>query len=68
MHHLTIQPGQKLKVAAGSRTDLKQYTVVRGDTPSGIATKNGVSLSALLRANGLSTRSTIYPGQVLAIP
>ncbi len=64
----TIQPGQKLKVAAGSRTDLKQYTVVRGDTPSGIATKNGVSLSALLRANGLSTRSTIYPGQVLAIP
>lgn len=64
----TIHPGQKLKVSAGSRTDLKQYTVSRGDTPSGIASAHGVSLSALLRANGLSSRSTIYPGQVLAIP
>jgi membrane-bound lytic murein transglycosylase D len=64
----TIYPGQKLKVAAGSRTDLRRYTVVRGDTPSGIASKSGVSLSALLRANGLSSRSTIYPGQVLVIP
>ncbi len=64
----TIHPGKKLKVAAGSRSDLKRYTVKKGDTPGGIASRHGVSLSALLRTNGLGTRSTIYPGQVLAIP
>ncbi len=64
----TIHPGQNLKVTAGSRSDLKRYTVKKGDTPGGIASRHGVSLSALLRGNGLGTRSTIYPGQVLAIP
>ncbi len=64
----TIHPGKELKVAAGSRSDLKRYTVKKGDTPGGIASRQGVSLSALLRTNGLGTRSTIYPGQVLAIP
>ncbi len=64
----TIHPGKKLKVAAGSRSDLKRYTVKKGDNPGAIASRHGVSLSALLRTNGLSTRSTIYPGQVLAIP
>lgn len=64
----TIHPGQKLKVSAGSRTDLKRYTVRKGDTPGAIASRHGVSLSALLQTNGLGSRSTIYPGQVLAIP
>ena len=64
----TIHPGKELKVAAGSRSDLKRYTVRKGDTPGGIASRHRVSLSALLRTNGLGTRSTIYPGQVLAIP
>jgi len=64
----TIHPGKELKVAAGSRTDLKRYTVKKGDNPGAIASRHGVSLSALLRTNGLSSRSTIFPGQVLAIP
>jgi len=64
----TIHPGKKLKVAAGSRSDLKRYTVKKGDNPGAIASRHGVSLSALLRTNGLGKRSTIYPGQVLAIP
>lgn len=64
----TIYPGQKLKVAPGSRDDLRRYQVRRGDTLSEIATRNRVGLSALLRANGLSSRSTIYPGQWLVIP
>lgn len=63
-----IRPGQKLKVSAGSRTDLRRYTIRRGDTLSGIAKANRVGLSSLLRANGLSSRSRIYPGQVLVIP
>jgi LysM repeat protein len=44
------------------------YTVVAGDTVSGIAQRHGVSVDAVLSANGLSRSSTIYPGQTLKIP
>ena len=43
------------------------YTVRRGDTLYDIARRFGVSVSALRRANGL-TSSRIYPGDVLQIP
>jgi len=62
----TIQPGQSLKV--GGATGGNQYRVSRGDTLGGIAASHGIQLSSLLRANGLSSRSTIYPGQLLQIP
>ena len=52
---------------SGSRS-AGTYVVRKGDTPSGIAHKFGVSLSALLKANGLSKSSRIYPGQRLKIP
>ncbi|MCG2623839.1 LysM peptidoglycan-binding domain-containing protein [Arthrobacter sp. I2-34] len=41
------------------------YTVRAGDTLSGIAERLGMGLSQLLAANGLSSSSTIYPGQTL---
>lgn len=44
------------------------YVVRSGDTLSGIASRRGVSLAALLKANRLSTRSTIYVGQKLRVP
>jgi LysM repeat protein len=44
------------------------YTVVRGDTVSGIAARFGLRTAAVLSANGLSGSSIIYPGQRLAIP
>ncbi len=44
------------------------YTVQRGDTLSGIAQRFGVSLSALVQANGITDPSRIYPGQRLVIP
>jgi LysM repeat protein len=44
------------------------YTVVGGDTLSGIARKTGAELGALLRANNLTRESTIYVGQTLVIP
>ncbi|RMF73010.1 MAG: LysM peptidoglycan-binding domain-containing protein [Acidobacteria bacterium] len=50
-------------VAAGAA-----YTVRRGDTAWEIARAHGVSLSALLRANGLDRWSTLHPGQRLVIP
>lgn len=44
------------------------YTVVSGDTVSGIASAHGVSVAAVFAANGLSSGSIIYPGQDLTIP
>lgn len=44
------------------------YSVQRGDTLSGIARREGISLNELLEANDLSKSATIYVGQVLKIP
>ena len=44
------------------------YTVRRGDTLSAIALRFGVSVWALVQANGIRNPSLIYPGQVLRIP
>ncbi|MCW4459393.1 LysM peptidoglycan-binding domain-containing protein [Microbacterium sp. MPKO10] len=44
------------------------YTVVSGDTVSGIASAHGISIQSLLDANGLTWTSIIYVGQKLTIP
>lgn len=44
------------------------YGVNAGDTLWAIADAHGVSLDALLQANGLGRDAIIYPGQTLAIP
>lgn len=44
------------------------YSVVRGDTISGIAARFGVSTAVVLSANGLSGSSIIHPGQRIVIP
>jgi LysM repeat protein len=43
------------------------YTVRSGDTLSHIAGRHGIGLSTLLKANGLSASSVIYPGQKLKL-
>lgn len=43
------------------------YTVVAGDTLSGIGAKLGVDWHQIANLNGLSSPYTIYPGQVLHI-
>ncbi len=53
--------------AAPSRGQVR-YQVRPGDTPASIATANHVTLAALLAANNLSARGTIFPGQWLVIP
>ncbi len=46
-----------------------KYTVLKGDTLSGIARKHNIPLSALYAANGLSEeKSGIRDGQILNIP
>jgi len=63
-----IHPGQKLKISSASPSGTKHYAVRKGDTLGRIAKAHHVSLKNLLRANGLSSRSRIYPGQMLLIP
>ncbi len=63
-----LQPGQKLVLPGGGEADSRRYQVQPGDTLAAIAAATRVSLEALLAANGLSERSTIYPGQWLVLP
>jgi LysM repeat protein len=72
-----IHPGQVLRLtgaaaakpaAPAAKPAAGQYTVVRGDTISGIAQRHGVSIQAVFSANGLGWASIIYPGQKLTIP
>ncbi len=64
-----VYVGQRLVIPGRSTPSASRvYVVRRGDTLSGIAARFGVSLSALARANGLTTRSFVYVGQRLVIP
>ncbi len=53
---------------AATREQQSQVLVQRGETLTAIARKNGVTLSALCAANGLSPESPIRSGQKLVIP
>jgi murein DD-endopeptidase MepM/ murein hydrolase activator NlpD len=59
---------------ASTKTNLKlrekvqAYTILPGDTISGIASKFGLNVQSLLWANNLTVRSYIKPGQSLNIP
>ena len=62
----SIFPGQTINIPS---TDTSTYTVVSGDTMWRIATKNGVGLNELLKANPQITNSaSISPGQTINIP
>jgi len=66
-----LKPGQSLRIRSASTAPTgggSTYVVQRGDTLGRIAQTQGVSLSRLMSVNGLSRRSTIYPGQMLSIP
>lgn len=61
-----IFPGQVLKVTA-SASPAKTYTVVRGDTLSGIASHFGTTYQHLAEINGIANPNLIYTGQVLKV-
>ena len=68
-----IHPGQVLRVrgtapAATRASGSAAYTVRSGDTWGGIAARHDLGLAALLKANRLSARSVIHPGQRLRVP
>ena len=51
-----------------SNTSETVYTVVSGDTLSGIASKYGTTYQKLAEYNGISNPNLIYPGQKIKIP
>lgn len=68
-----IHPGQRLSIPGSSAggtagTSSAAYTVRPGDYLGRIAAEHGVTLGALLSANGLTVTSIIHPGQRLTIP
>ena len=61
--------GTQLRIPGpGSQSAGNTYVVQNGDTPYLIAKKYGITLAALLQANGLGYGSEIQPGQRLKIP
>jgi LysM repeat protein len=59
----TAAPAANPQPPAGST-----YTVKAGDSLSAIASRHGVKLGALLRANNMNTNSLITPGMTLNLP
>lgn len=53
--------------ASTSNSGGQTYTIVAGDTISGIAAKFGVSVQSVLDANGLNLSSIIFSGRTLTI-
>ncbi len=53
---------------AETRTGRTTHVVQPGETLSQIAQRYGVSVEAIVQANGLADPSLIYPGQTLIIP
>ena len=67
-----ISMGQRLVIpgAGATPTTLPTLVVVvqRGDSLSGIAAEYGVTLSALIQANGITDPDTVHVGQELLVP
>lgn len=65
-----IYPGNRLVLRVPADTPVEAcstYTVVRGDTLSGIAARLDVSQQELIRLNNIRNPNLIYPGQVLKL-
>ncbi len=60
-------PPANLPASGGPPTNLA-YTVQSGDILSGIASRSGTSVEAIVQANGLDNPNLILPGQSLRIP
>ena len=64
----SVQPSTDISSPVEIPSGASTYTVAGGDSLSKIARIHGVSLGALMNANGMNKSSIIRPGQVLAIP
>lgn len=70
----TIPPVQTTQppptVPPSTLPEAQEYTIVRGDNPTAIAQRYGVTLQALIAVNGWTNVSTQFPlpGQTIIIP
>ena len=76
MNGSQLTAGESLYVPGGNVSPLRgglvraatsQYTVRSGDSLWGISRRYGMSVNELARVNGISTKSTLRPGQKLAV-
>ncbi|WP_104128432.1 LysM peptidoglycan-binding domain-containing protein [Cryobacterium sp. Y57] len=63
----TSPVGMVAAVAAAIQVAPARYSVVDGDTVSGIAARFGLSTAVVLALNGLDSQALIFPGQVLSL-
>jgi len=64
----TTAPAPARPVAAPAPRAATSHVIASGDTIASIATQYGVSVQAVLAANGLGWSSIIYSGRTLTIP
>jgi membrane-bound lytic murein transglycosylase D len=71
LHNSRLSIGQVLVISKSSTAHsvigTEMYTVRKGDSPYIIAQKHQMDLAEFLRMNRLTPRSTIFPGQRLAV-
>ena len=65
--YAAVQAIVNQRLGGGHRSAGRTYTVRRGDTLSGIASRYGTSWQNLARKNGIANANRIYPGQVIRI-
>jgi LysM repeat protein len=58
------------RTAASTTTTTRvvKHTVTKGESLLGIASRYGVTLDALIAANGITNQNHVFVGQVLTIP
>lgn len=61
-------PAPKAEPAAPAEPELRTYTVVPGDTLSGIGERFGVAWPDIASLNNIPNPDLIHPGQVFKIP
>jgi len=64
----SVPPEPRYRRVPGGGSAARRHRVVAGETPSVIARRYGVGLTALLNANGMTMGSVIRPGDWLRIP
>ncbi|MDK1360912.1 LysM peptidoglycan-binding domain-containing protein [Arthrobacter sp. zg-Y1219] len=69
-----IMPGQEIALSGGSASAAApasaaaaNHTVEAGDTLTGIAARHGVSVAALMSANGMDESTVLFPGDVVVL-
>ncbi len=65
---LTIPTSTSTSTSTSTAQASDSHTVVSGDTVWNLARSHGTTVSAIVSANGLDSRATIKPGQVLKMP